>query len=175
MRDFIPWVHPKSSQLSDSEEEEEEEMTGLLDRYAARMRKRQEDATRGSDAAPDQADGSSRPTTGDSLEEHVIIFPGSPETGSNDFLDIRDDVLGELGAAASTPSVLQMIPPPVHVGSRQGRSEFTHTGLKMLPLPNRILTNSYLPARGPTPPKEEVSVPGLEDVKYIVRRWKPFN
>ena len=40
MRDFIPWVCPESSQPSDSEEEEEEKMTGLLDRYAARKRKR---------------------------------------------------------------------------------------------------------------------------------------
>ena len=54
-------------------------------------------------------------------------------------------------------------------------SEFTLTGLKRLPLPNRILTNCYLPARGQAPPKEEVSVPGLEDVKHIVHRWKPFN
>ena len=68
-----------------------------------------------------------------------------------------------------------MIPPSVHVGSRPGRSEFTRTGLKRPPLLDRILTNSYLPTRGPTPPKEEVSVPGLEDVKHIVHRWKPFN
>ena len=52
MRDFIPWVRPESSQPSDSKEEEEKEMTGLLDRYAARKRKRQEDATRGADTAP---------------------------------------------------------------------------------------------------------------------------
>ena len=37
------------------------------------------------------------------------------------------------------------------------------------------MTNSYLPASGPDPPKKEVSVPGLEDVKHIVHRWKPFN
>ena len=35
--------------------------------------------------------------------------------------------------------------------------------------------NSYLPARGQAPPNEEVSAPGLEDVKRIVRRWTPFN
>ena len=37
------------------------------------------------------------------------------------------------------------------------------------------MTSSYLPASGPAPPKEEVSVPGLEDVKHIIHRWKPFN
>ena len=35
--------------------------------------------------------------------------------------------------------------------------------------------NAYLHARSSTPPKEEVSAPGLEDVKRIVRRWMPFN
>ena len=52
VRDFIPWVRPESSQPLDLEEEkEEEEMTGLLDSYAARKRKRQEDATREADTA----------------------------------------------------------------------------------------------------------------------------
>ena len=175
VRDFIPWVHLEFSRPPDSEGEEEEEMTGLLNRYATRKRKRQEDAARGSDAAPYQDDESSRPATGSSLEEQVIIIPGSPETRSNDRPDIGDDVLGESGEAASTPSALQMIPPPVQVGSRSGRSEFTRIGLKKLPLPDQIPMNSYLPVHSPTSPKEEVSVPGLEDVKYIVRHWKPFN
>ena len=77
--------------------------------------------------------------------------------------------------AAPTPPALQMIPPPVQVRSRPGRSEFTCTGLKKPPLPDWILMNSYLPARGLVPPKEEVKVPGLEDVKHIVHSWKPFN
>ena len=67
-----------------------------------------------------------------------------------------------------------MIPHLVQVRSRPGRSEFTHTELKRPPLPNQILTNSYLLARSPAPLKEEVSVPGLEDIKHIVHRWKPF-
>ena len=150
-------------------------MTGLVDRYAPRKRKRQEDATWGADAAPDQATWSNRPAIGCSSEEQAIIIPGSPETGSNDRLDIGYDALGELGEASLTPSALQMIPSPVQVGSRPGKSEFTHTGLKRSPLLDRILTNSYLPTRGPAPSKEEVSVPGLEDVKHIVHRWKPFN
>ena len=36
VEDFIPWVRPESSRLVDLEKEEEEEMTGLLDRYAAK-------------------------------------------------------------------------------------------------------------------------------------------
>ena len=43
MKDFVPWVHPESSQPSDLEEgKEEEEMTWLLDRYATKKRKRRE-------------------------------------------------------------------------------------------------------------------------------------
>ena len=44
VEDFIPWVRSKPSRPSLSEEEEEEEeMTGLLDRYATRKQKRQEE------------------------------------------------------------------------------------------------------------------------------------
>ena len=119
VRDFIPWVRPESNQPLDSEEEEEEEMTRLLDCYAAKKRKRQEDVAREADVAPDQAPGSSRPATGGSSEEQAIIISGSPETGSNDRLDIGDDILGEV---APTLPVLQTIPPPVQVGSWPGRS-----------------------------------------------------
>ena len=69
-------------------------MTGLLNRYAARKRKQQEDAAREAGDAPDQAAGSSRPAAVGSSEDQAIIIPGSPETGSNDRLDIGDDVLG---------------------------------------------------------------------------------
>ena len=48
--DFIPWVRLEPNWPSTSEEEDEEEyMMGLLDRYAARKRKRQEDAEREAD------------------------------------------------------------------------------------------------------------------------------
>ena len=47
MEDFIPWVRPEPNRTFTSEEEEkEEEITGLLDRYAARKQKQQEDAER---------------------------------------------------------------------------------------------------------------------------------
>ena len=99
VRDFIPWARPKSSQPPDSEEGDEEEMTGLLDRYTARKRKRQENVERRSDAAPDQTDGSSRPDNGGSSEVQAIIIQGSTETGSNDRLDVGDNALGELREA----------------------------------------------------------------------------
>ena len=175
MSDFIPWVPPGSSEPLYLEEGKEEEMTGLVDRYAARKQKRQENVERRSKATTDQADGSSRPITSGSSKVQAISIPSSPKTGSNNRLDIEDNALRESRDAAPTPPTLQIIPPPVQVGSRPSRSEFTRTELKRPPLPDQILTNSYLLARGPAPPKEEVSVPRLEEVKHIVHRWEPFN
>ena len=51
--DFVPWVNAEHEALQDLEEEEREErMTGLLDRYAARKRKRQLSSDSESDIAP---------------------------------------------------------------------------------------------------------------------------
>ena len=61
VEDFIHWVSPELSQPSSLEEEEE--MTRLLDRYASRKRKWQEDAER----EADRVEGSNRlPTDGGS-------------------------------------------------------------------------------------------------------------
>ena len=43
------------------------------------------------------------------------------------------------------------------------------------PFPERIITNSYAPPRGPEPPKMEVSAPRADEVKFIMRRWEPFH
>ena len=52
VEDFIPWVRFEPNRPSLSEkEEEEEEMTRLLDSYAARKRKRQEEAEREAEQA----------------------------------------------------------------------------------------------------------------------------
>ena len=91
---------------------------------------------------------------------------------SNDRLDIGDDVLGEVVPA---PPTLQTILPPAQVGSQPGRFEFTCIGMKRPKLLDRIITNFYLRALGPAPPKEEVSAPGLEYIKHIISRWTPFN
>ena len=78
VKDFVPWVRPESSQPPDLEEEEDEEqMTGLLDRYVARKRKRHE----GFEREPDQAEGSNRHITDGDSEMQAIVIPGSPEMG----------------------------------------------------------------------------------------------
>ena len=81
MKYFVPWIRPEPSRPSASEEEEEEEeMTGLLDRYAARKRKRKEDAER----EVDRAEGSSRLPTDGGSEMQAIFILGSLEMGSSD-------------------------------------------------------------------------------------------
>ena len=42
-------------------------------------------------------------------------------------------------------------------------------------LPERIITNCYVPPRGPEPPRVELSAPGADEVKYIMRCWEPFH
>ena len=59
-------------------------MTGLLDSYAARKRKRQLSSDSESDIVPAQAAGPSQPTTEGGSEVQAIIILGSPESGPID-------------------------------------------------------------------------------------------
>ena len=62
--DFVPWVPVDREEPQDLEKEERRErMTGLLDRYAARKRKRQVVSSSESDPAPVQTVGPSLPAT----------------------------------------------------------------------------------------------------------------
>ena len=49
------------------------------------------------------------------------------------------------------------------------------SGLPMPPLPERIITNYYAAPRGLDPLRMEVSAPGADEVKYIMRSWEPFH
>ena len=61
-------------------------MTGLLDRYAARKRKQQEEAER----EAERAEGSICPPMDGGSEIQTIVIPASPEMGSNDQLSLKD-------------------------------------------------------------------------------------
>ena len=120
MEDFIPWVCLEPSRPSTWEEvEEEEEMTGLLDRYAARKRKQQEEAEREADLAK----GSNRLPTDGGLEIQAIVIPGSPEKGSNDQSGPKGIAYGELRESIPIPPVLQMVHPPDRSESRLGNAK----------------------------------------------------
>ena len=52
---------------------------------------------------------------------------------------------------------------------------FIRSGLPRPPLSEQVITNSYAPPRGSEPPRVEVSTPGADEVKLIMRRWEPFH
>ena len=169
---FYTWVRSVPSRPSTSEEEEEEEeMTGLLDRYAARKRKRQEDAER----EAERVEGSDRPPTDGGSEMQLIVIPASPEMGSNDQPGLEDIAHEEPREDAPIPLALQAVHPLDRPESRPSTAKLVLTGRKRPLPPDRILLNSYLPPRGPAPVIKEVTAPEPDDIKLILHRWKPFN
>ena len=144
--DFIPWVSGEPEDFQDLEEEEQEErMTGLLDRYVARKRKRLVSSCSESD--PAQAAGSSLPAAEGGSEMQAIVISGSLEPGATDQMEPAGVARTESREADSVPSALQVI----HSSDegRPGRSKFMRSGLPRPPLPEQIITNSYAPPRGP--------------------------
>ena len=172
--DFILWVSGEHEDFQDMEEEEREErMTGLLNRYAARKRKRQLSSS--SEFDPAQTAGPNQPATEGGLEIQAIVIPSSPEPGPTDQIEPAGVARIESKEADTITSALQVIPPSDWDEGRPSRSKFMWSGLPRPPLPERIITNCYAPPRGLEPPRVEVSEPGADEVKYIMRRWEPFN
>ena len=86
--DFVPWVPADTEGPQDLEEEEQHErMTGLLDNYAARKRKRQVISSDESDATSIQTEDPNQPTADDhpaaegSSGDQTIIIHCSLELG----------------------------------------------------------------------------------------------
>ena len=170
--DFIHWVSGEPKDFQDLEEEEREErMTGLLDRYAARKRKRQLSSSNESD--PVQAAGSSQPAAEGGSEMQAIAILSSPEPGATDQTEPAGVARTESKEVDPILSALQVIHP--FDEGRFGRLKFMRSRLPRPPLPERIITNSYAPPRGPEPPRVKVLAPGANKVKFIMRRWKPFH
>ena len=171
--DFVPWVPNYQEDPQDLKEEERMERTaGLLDRYAAQKRKRQVSSSEESDAAPTQSAGLSQPTTEDqsaadgSSGDRTITIPGSPELGP--IVGSGPDQ-SELNEDDSAPRALQIIPPSYQGEGSQNILEFMRF---VLPRPKRsdqVITNNYILPHGPEPPRVEVSVPGEEEEKRILR------
>ena len=49
------------------------------------------------------------------------------------------------------------------------------SGLPRPKQPDQVITNNYLPPRGPEPSRVEISTPRDEEVKEILCRWEPFH
>ena len=49
------------------------------------------------------------------------------------------------------------------------------SGLPKPKRPDHVITHNYIPPRGPEPYKVEISAPGEEEVKKILRYWELFH
>ena len=126
-----------------------------------------------SESDPVQATGSSQPAAKGGSEMQAIVIPCSPESGAKNQTELARVARIESKEADPVPSALQVIHPSDE--GRPGRLKFMRSGLPRPPLPERIITNSYAPPRGSKPPRVEVSAPGADEVKFIMRRWEPFH
>ena len=150
-------------------------MPGLLDRYAARKRKRQLSSDSESNIAPAQAVGPSQLAAEGGSEVQAIIILSSPESGPTNQTEPTGVARVESKEVDPVSSALQVIPPSDRDEGRSSRSKFMRSGLPRPTLPERIITNCYVPLRRREPPRVEVSALGVDKVKYIMRRWEPFH
>ena len=146
-------------------------MTGLLDRYAARKRKRQLSSSSESD--PTQAAGSSQLVVEGGSEMQAIVIHSSPDPGATDQTEPAGVARTESKDADPVPSAFQAIHPSDE--GRPDRSQFMRSGLLRLPFLERIITNSYAPSRWLDPSRVKVSGLGADEVKFIMRHWEPFH
>ena len=105
----------------------------------------------------------------------AIVISGSPEMGLNDQPALEDITLVESREASPVPTAIKVVHPPLQAVGQLDKAKYTRTGRRMPLLLDRMLLNSYLPSRGPTPPMEEVSVLGPEGSQEIIDRCRPFN
>ena len=146
-------------------------MMGLLDRYATRKRKQQEEAER----EAEQAKGLVCPPMDGGSEIQTIVIPASLEMGYNDQPGSKDIAREKPREDAPIPPALQVIHPSERPESRSSAARLALTGRKRSLPPDRILLNSYLTPRGPAPVMEGVAAPRPDDIKSILHRWRPFN
>ena len=150
-------------------------MTGLLNRYIARKRKRQLSSGSESDIAPAQTAGPSQPAVEGGSKVQAIIIPDFPKSGPADQTESARVARMESKEADPIPSVLHVIPPSNRAEGQPSRSKFMRSGLSKPKLPDQIITDCYAPPRGSEPPRVEVSAPGADEVKHIICRWEPFH
>ena len=108
-------------------------------------------------------------------EIQTIVIPTSLEMGSNDQPGSKDVAREVPREEAPIPPALQVVHPLERPESHPGAAKLPLTERRKPLPPEQILLNSYLPPRGPAPVMEEVAVPGPEDIKSTLDRWKPFN
>ena len=126
-------------------------------------------------AGPGQPTADGQPAADGSLGDQAIIIPCSPELGPTSRTELGGAGRSESNEDDPSPSALQVIPPSDRAEEQSSRSKYMRSGLPRPHRPDQVITNSYLPSRGPEPLRVEVSAPGAEEVKDILRRWEPFH
>ena len=158
-----------------------ERMTGLLDRYVVRKRKRQVSSSGESDVAPIQSTEPSQPTANDqlvaneSLRDRAITIPGFPELGPTGGAKPDEADRSESNEGDPAPRALQVIPPSDRGEEQPSKSKYMRSGLPKPNWPDQVITHNYLPPRRPEPLRVEISAPDVKEVKDIMRRWEPFH
>ena len=156
-------------------------MTRLLNSYTARKRKGRVVSSSESNPAPVHSAGPSlpatdvQPVTDGSSGDQAIIIPCSPELEPAGVAE--PDGAGQSESNKGDPALLALqVIHPLDRGEEQLRkSKYTRSGLPRPQRPDQVITQNYLPPHGPEPPRVEVSTPGVEEVKDILRRWEPFH
>ena len=175
--DFMPWVPTDTEGPQDLEEEERHErMTGLLDRYAARKRKLQVISSDESDAAPihavepNQPTADDQPAVGGSSGDQAIVIPCFLELGPIGRTEPDGAGRSKSNEDGSAPTALQVIPPSNQADEQPGRLKYMRSGLPRPSRLDQVITDSYLPPRGPEPPEGRGVDPWGEGVKDILSR-----
>ena len=75
----------------------------------------------------------------------------------------------------SASRALQVILPSSQGEEPQNILEFMRSSLPRPKQSDQVITNNYIPPRGPKPPRVEISAPGEMEVKKILHRWEPFH
>ena len=134
-----------------------------------------------SDTAPVQTAGPSlpvadgQPTADESSGDQEIIIPCSPEPGPIGLTESDGVDKSESNEDDPVPSALQVILPSDRAEEQPSPLKYMRFGLPRPYRSNQVIIDSYLPLRGPKTPRREMSAPGAEEVKDILRRWEPFH
>ena len=81
----------------------------------------------------------------------------------------------ESNEGGPAPRALQVIPHLDRGEEQPSKSKYMRSGLPRPNRPDQVITQNYLPPRGPKPLRVEVLAPGVEEVKDILRCWEPFH
>ena len=149
VKDFVPWVSPKSSRPPTREEEEEEdEMADLIHNFDARMRKQGASFKRATDATPEVTSEASQQPTGESSNVQTIVISNSPEMGFHGQSASETALSVDLGEIPPTHAEVQDDISSKQIAGRSDKAKSARTGRNRSLLPDRLLLNFYIPPQG---------------------------